>query len=69
MPFGKPAGVRCVQLLPDLGCALFGKPERPAVCASLRPTETMCRSSREEAVDYLKNLELVTRPERNACLR
>lgn len=58
----KPAGIPCVQLLPDYRCALFGKPERPAFCTSLRPTETMCRSSRTEAMDYLKNLEVLTMP-------
>ena len=62
MPLGKPAGVPCVQLLPDLRCALFGRPERPAVCMSLRPTEEMCGMSREEALAHLTGLELATRP-------
>lgn len=61
MPQGKPAGVPCVQLLPDLRCALFGRPERPAFCASLRPSETMCGASRDEALAYLARLELLTR--------
>lgn len=64
MPGGKPAGVRCVQLLPDYRCAIFGRPERPAVCVSLRPTETMCRSNREEALAGLRALELATLPVR-----
>ena len=62
MPGGKPAGVRCVQLLPDFRCALFGKPERPAVCVSLRPLVTMCGTNRDEALSFLKALELATRP-------
>jgi hypothetical protein len=62
MPNGKPAGVRCVQLLPDLRCALFSQPERPAVCASLRPTELMCGHDRDEALAYLEKLELATKP-------
>lgn len=62
MPHGKPAGIPCVQLLPDLRCALFGKPERPAFCSSLRPTDEMCRSTREEALSYLTGLERVTKP-------
>lgn len=62
MPHGKPAGIPCVQLLPDMRCALFGQPERPAVCASLRPTEDMCRGSREEALEYLATLEAQTKP-------
>jgi len=51
-----------VQLLPDYRCALFGKPERPAVCVSLRPTEEMCGATREEALAYLTRLEQATRP-------
>lgn len=62
MSGGKPAGIPCVQLLPDLRCALFGKPERPAVCVSLRPTESMCGASREEALAGLTALERATLP-------
>ena len=62
MPHGKPAGIPCVQLLPDMRCAIFGKPERPAVCASLRPMESMCGTNREAALDYLTGLESQTRP-------
>ncbi|MBI2498561.1 MAG: YkgJ family cysteine cluster protein [Opitutae bacterium] len=62
MPHGKPAGIPCVQLLPDYRCALFGNPERPAVCASLRPTAEMCGSSRAEALAHLDGLELATQP-------
>jgi len=62
MPHGKPAGIPCVQLLPDYRCALFGKPGRPAVCASLRPTEVMCGTNRNEALTYLQGLELATQP-------
>ena len=51
-----------MQLLPDLRCALFGKPERPAVCVSLRPTEEMCGVNRDEALAHLAGLELATRP-------
>ncbi|MFA6289657.1 MAG: YkgJ family cysteine cluster protein [Opitutaceae bacterium] len=62
MPQGKRAGERCVQLLPDMRCAIFGQPERPAFCASLRPTQEMCGASREEALAHLTALELATRP-------
>ena len=62
MPNGKPAGVRCVQLTPDNRCKLFGRPERPEVCRSLRPSEEMCGTSTAEALAYLANLELATRP-------
>jgi len=63
MPHGKKAGQRCVQLLPDMRCAIFGRPERPAFCISLRPSEAMCRSTREEALEFLAELEIKTQPE------
>lgn len=59
---GKPAGVRCVQLTADHRCALFGRPERPAVCASFRAMASMCGASREEALAILAELEARTRP-------
>ena len=62
MPGGKPAGVRCVQLDEAERCRLFGRPERPAVCASLRPQPAMCGSSRAEAMAWLTRLELDTGP-------
>jgi len=62
MPDGKPAGVRCVQLMDDLRCALFGNPERPAVCSSLRPMEEMCGASAGEAMERLEIMERMTRP-------
>ena len=57
MPFGKPAGVPCVQLDENFGCRLFGRPERPAVCSSLRPGPSMCGLGREDALSYLSRLE------------
>ena len=62
MPDGKPAGVRCIQLTGDNRCKLFGRPERPAVCASLRPTAEMCRATDAEAYIWLAELERATRP-------
>ena len=62
MPEGKPAYVRCVQLTPDNLCLLFGKPQRPEVCGSLRASLEMCGSSNEEAVDRLTMIEVATRP-------
>lgn len=62
MPQGKPAGVPCVQLDADLRCRLFGKPERPAFCASLRPSMEMCGNDRGQALAFLADLESVTRP-------
>ncbi|KQY54774.1 YkgJ family cysteine cluster protein [Lysobacter sp. Root494] len=62
MPHGKPAGIPCVQLDDDFRCRLFGKPERPAFCASLKPLLSMCGSARTEALAVLTQLELATRP-------
>ena len=62
MPQGKPAGVACVQLDEHLGCKLFGKPERPAFCLSLRPSLEMCGNDRAQALAFLDELEEATRP-------
>ncbi len=61
MPQGKPAGVRCIQLMPDNKCAIFGKPERPAFCGGLAPSEEMCGEDREYALKWLNALEQATR--------
>jgi Fe-S-cluster containining protein len=61
-PYGKPAGMRCVQLTCDNRCRLFGSPERPAVCVALRPSVDMCGKSAAEAFTYLIRLEVATRP-------
>jgi hypothetical protein len=62
MPGGKPAGVRCVQLDAAEGCRIFGQPERPAVCLSLRPSAEMCGANREQAMRWLDRLEVQTAP-------
>ena len=62
LPQGKPAGVRCLHLTPDHRCALFGLPERPSFCQSLRPNREMCGATREEALAILQHLERATDP-------
>lgn len=62
MPGGKPAGVPCVQLDAELGCRIFGQPDRPAVCASLQPSQEMCGTQRTHAMHWLTTLEDLTRP-------
>ena len=62
MPQGKPAGVPCVQLLPDMRCAVFGKPERPAFCGGLQPTVEMCGADRHAALLWLTQLDHATTP-------
>ncbi|WP_035852874.1 YkgJ family cysteine cluster protein [Deefgea rivuli] len=63
MPNGKPAGVACIQLDEKLSCKIFGQPERPAVCAGLKPSFEMCGNSKTEAMLYLTQLEIMTAPQ------
>jgi Fe-S-cluster containining protein len=63
MPAGKPAGIACVQLDAARRCRLFGRPDRPAVCASLRPSAEMCGNDPVQALAWLARLERQTRPE------
>lgn len=60
MPNGKPAGVRCAQLTVDNRCAIFGQPERPAVCSRLRAEPAMCGENRTHALRWLAELEAAT---------
>ncbi len=54
--------MRCIHLTAGYRCALYGRPERPAVCVALRPMPEMCGASREEALSYLAALETATSP-------
>lgn len=60
MPHGKAAGERCVQLDAEGLCKIFGQPERPAVCSSLKATASMCGANASEAMAYLTELERLT---------
>lgn len=62
MPDGKPAGVACVQLMADMRCAIFGKPERPACCGGLQASPDMCGADRQQALAWLDQLEYLTKP-------
>ena len=62
LPDGKPAGMRCPHLAADFYCLLYGSAGRPDVCANLTPLPEMCGSTRAEALNYLENLERLTRP-------
>ncbi|HEX5805260.1 MAG TPA: YkgJ family cysteine cluster protein [Macromonas sp.] len=62
LPQGKPAGMPCPHLDEALRCRLFGRPERPAVCASLPPNAEMCGPDREHALRFLRILESATQP-------
>ena len=43
-------------------CRIFGQPERPAVCANLRPSAEMCGVSAGGALAWLTQLERATQP-------
>jgi hypothetical protein len=58
----QPAGVRCPHLTEEIRCALFGRPERPAVCRDLMPGPEMCGGSAEEALATLTRWERETAP-------
>ncbi len=60
MPDGKPAGVRCVQLLDDMRCAIFGSPLRPKVCGNLAANADLCGSDREDALQLIFLMEVAT---------
>ncbi len=62
MPHGKPAGMPCVQLDDEQRCRLFGRPERPTFCVSLRPSADMCGTDRTDALTRLAELESLTAP-------
>ena len=62
MPDGKPAGVPCVQLLPDMRCAVFGRPERPGFCAGLQASIEMCGDGPTHALAWLAQLDAQTQP-------
>jgi len=54
---GPDAGERCLHLSVDNLCALFDKPERPAVCSAFGADAAVCGSSREEALQLIEWLE------------
>ena len=62
MPYGKPAGVRCVNLSPENVCLIHGTDAYPEVCRNLTANREMCGDTREEAIAYLTWLEAETAP-------
>ncbi|MDY7564364.1 YkgJ family cysteine cluster protein [Pseudomonas sp. RTC3] len=50
MPNGKAAGERCLHLSVESLCALFGRPDRPAVCSAFSADEEVCGSNQAEAI-------------------
>ncbi len=60
MPAGKAAGQRCIHLTLEQRCAIFGQPERPAVCSAFSADPVVCGESAEEAIRLLGWLEQAT---------
>ncbi len=60
MPAGKAAGQRCINLTIEQRCAIFGQPERPAVCSAFSADPVVCGESAEEAIRLLGWLEQAT---------
>lgn len=63
MPTGKPAGVPCVHLSPDMRCVLFGDERRPGLCDAFIPEREFCGDDREEALLWLAQLEVQSLPD------
>jgi len=53
MPYGKPAGVRCLHLTADNLCGLFGRVGRPAVCSAFGADPVVCGNDRDDAIRLL----------------
>jgi hypothetical protein len=62
MPAGKPAGIRCIQLDEHNLCRLFGKPDRPALCAAFKADPAVCGDSSQQAMELITLLELGSDP-------
>jgi len=60
MPAGKPAGIACVNLDDAFSCRLFGRPERPDLCAQLKPERSVCGDNHEHAMQLIELLEIAT---------
>ena len=63
MEKGKPAGMRCINLDENNMCKIFLDPRRPKVCEDLKSCKEMCKNTKEEALEYLTELEKLTSPE------
>jgi uncharacterized protein len=59
MPDGKPAGIACVNLGPDLRCQTYDI--RPAVCRDFSATAYTCGTDHGDALKLLGELERQTR--------
>ena len=62
MPNGKGQGERCVHLDDNGLCRLLGDPRRPTCCSQFQAEVAFCGSSREEALQLLTELEVLSDP-------
>jgi uncharacterized protein len=53
---GKPAGVRCINLLDNYKCAIYNSPGKPQVCTDFKAEKEFCGSTQEEAMEILGSL-------------
>lgn len=60
MPEGKPAGVHCVNLAPDLTCMIHESPDYPPVCRNFSATRDFCGYSNEDARRIIGEIERAT---------
>jgi len=58
MPDGKKGGIICIQLNEDYSCKIYE--QRPAVCRNFKPDLYYCGSTRQEAIEILSKLEILT---------
>jgi uncharacterized protein len=56
MPNGKPAGVRCINLLENLKCGIYDTGTKPKVCDDFKAEKSFCGTTREEALAILSSL-------------
>jgi hypothetical protein len=56
MPDGKPAGVRCINLLEDYRCSVYNDQDYPGVCEGFNAEPDFCGHNREEAMKILGSL-------------
>ena len=57
---GQTPGVRCVHLDADNLCSLYLNSARPVVCITYETSEEFCGSTRDEALELIAKLEVMT---------
>ena len=60
MPFGKPAGLRCIKLNDENLCTIHEKDNYPLVCKNFKMNYETCGTSAEQAIYNLEILENLT---------